>query len=293
MQSRVPEEIILVDDGSTDGTMSVAKAFTGVRYIRQERSGKAAAFNRGFSESTGELVFHLDADDYWLADKVQRVVDILERHDVGGVTHEALSVDGEGNTLISTRKKPKYDSARLSMKGVLTSHFIYGVVGPKRGRYGVPNTICARRTAIEDLLPLPKEIGLAVDGALLFGAARRGLMYLPEQLSAYRTHGANSYLAVPQSRRYQTELFRWLERKVEGVSNRERGLLRALTSEHLAHFSMLTGENPSKGAAEAFVLILRLVCLGLIPHWKHFGLPLACAFRWGRLRSVCHQARSV
>ena len=56
-------EVIVVDDGSTDETPSVAARHPQVRYIRQENRGLAGARNRGLSEATGDLVVFLDADD--------------------------------------------------------------------------------------------------------------------------------------------------------------------------------------------------------------------------------------
>jgi glycosyltransferase involved in cell wall biosynthesis len=56
-------EIIVVDDGSTDATRSVASAYRNVLYVRQENLGLGAARNRGLRESTGEFVVFLDSDD--------------------------------------------------------------------------------------------------------------------------------------------------------------------------------------------------------------------------------------
>jgi glycosyltransferase involved in cell wall biosynthesis len=56
-------EVIVVDDGSTDGTTRVAGEFTHVRAVRQANRGLSAARNRGFAECTGEFVIFLDADD--------------------------------------------------------------------------------------------------------------------------------------------------------------------------------------------------------------------------------------
>jgi len=56
-------EVIVVDDGSTDDTPAVAARCDGVRYVRQENRGLAAARNRGLEAATGDLVIFLDADD--------------------------------------------------------------------------------------------------------------------------------------------------------------------------------------------------------------------------------------
>ncbi len=55
-------EIVIVDDGSTDKTGDIVKSFSDVRYIRQENAGPAAARNRGFKETHGDIVFFTDSD---------------------------------------------------------------------------------------------------------------------------------------------------------------------------------------------------------------------------------------
>ncbi|HKY31766.1 MAG TPA: glycosyltransferase [Candidatus Polarisedimenticolia bacterium] len=72
-------EVVVVDDGSTDGTWEAASAYgRGVRAVRQEASGSARARNRGLAETTGDLVAFLDADDVWLPDKTRRQLEVLE-----------------------------------------------------------------------------------------------------------------------------------------------------------------------------------------------------------------------
>ena len=79
-QSYRPIEVVVVDDGSVDGTPDVARLAAGIRYIRQDNAGPAAARNAGIATSTGELVAFLDADDVLPPTKLQIQVDYLRTH---------------------------------------------------------------------------------------------------------------------------------------------------------------------------------------------------------------------
>jgi len=66
-------EILVVDDGSTDGTRKVAEAFQGkIRYVFQENKGAPSARNRGVSLATGDLIGFLDADDLWVPGRLKK-----------------------------------------------------------------------------------------------------------------------------------------------------------------------------------------------------------------------------
>lgn len=78
-QSHPPNEVIVVDDGSTDGTREVALGFgSSVRYIFQENGGSARARNSGATAAGGEFLAFLDSDDLWLPDKLERQLACFE-----------------------------------------------------------------------------------------------------------------------------------------------------------------------------------------------------------------------
>jgi glycosyltransferase involved in cell wall biosynthesis len=80
-QTLQPDEIIIIDDGSTDRTASIVTALrTPVTIISQPNRGSAAATNRGVEAASGQFLCFLDADDLWLPDKIARQLDWLTRH---------------------------------------------------------------------------------------------------------------------------------------------------------------------------------------------------------------------
>jgi glycosyltransferase involved in cell wall biosynthesis len=80
-------EVFVVDDGSTDNTLSVLKSYHGkIQLIRQENSGPAAARNRGVEACNGEYIAFLDADDLWEREKVEsQVREMLENPELEAV----------------------------------------------------------------------------------------------------------------------------------------------------------------------------------------------------------------
>lgn len=86
-QTRLPEQVIVVDDGSTDRTAEIAgAASTAIQVVRQSNRGAPAAMNTGVGQATGDCIAFVDADDLWVQDKLAAQMRALAaRPDLDGV----------------------------------------------------------------------------------------------------------------------------------------------------------------------------------------------------------------
>jgi glycosyltransferase involved in cell wall biosynthesis len=99
-------EIIVIDDGSTDGTAAIlaklALSEPRLRAVRQANEGVAAARNRGINLATGEYVAPLDADDIWHATKIEKQVNLIERNPGIGLVYTWYHVIDDADRVIET-----------------------------------------------------------------------------------------------------------------------------------------------------------------------------------------------
>lgn len=189
---RGPMEIIAVDDGSTDDSVSVLKSFGDrIRLIEKENGGQPSALNAGFAASTGDVICFLDSDDWWAPSKVSRVVQYFEENPGVGMVHHYMEVmDGEGGKagpagepapkahLLPAAERPGDgdERRRLLVNG------LPWIFAPSSG-------LSFSREALTAVMPLPTEIKFDADALTgLPAAALYPVRFIPEALGKFRIH---------------------------------------------------------------------------------------------------------
>ena len=143
-------EHVVVDGGSTDGTVEVLERAEGIRWISEPDEGLADAMNKGIAMANGQWIGWLNSDDYYLPGTLQAVADAAaERADARWITGRCRIIDAADEEIRPTITAYKnWLLRRYSFPLYLTQNFIscpstfvrkdaYGAVGPMDPRYHV------------------------------------------------------------------------------------------------------------------------------------------------------------
>jgi glycosyltransferase involved in cell wall biosynthesis len=202
-QSYPHTEVIVVDDGSTDGSWEIIQTYGDrVKGLRQENGGQASAFNTGFAHSRGDVLLFLDADDVLLPTAVEHALAALGPTDAK-VHWPLWVIDSDARrtgTLLPTAPLPEGE-----LRDVLVD------LGPDSYQTSPTSGNAWSRHFLRQVLPAPEpEYRQGADGYLLnlapwFGPIRR--LAGPE--GCYRVHGGNQFWCAALDERTERSLVRY------------------------------------------------------------------------------------
>jgi glycosyltransferase involved in cell wall biosynthesis len=184
-------ELIAIDDGSTDESRDILSSYRDprMRCEFQENSGQAAAWNRAFTLSRGELVLFLDSDDWWEPHKIELMVQFHRLlKGAYSILQHNLTVMRDGHEYPYRRTLQSGDCF-AEMKATGNINFFVTSSG-----LGFP------RRVLEALFPLPLALKISPDAFLTRTAFLSGPVFsIPLALGHLRLHGRNAGMTKGQA----------------------------------------------------------------------------------------------
>lgn len=174
-------EVIVVNDGSTDATLSVLEAYRGrVTVLDRANGGPASARNVGVQASHGEYIAFLDADDIWMPRKLEKTLAALDNDSGVAMVYTNASMMAGGGELLGTTYTPEDEKRAPAMEDMLSR--LWNIL---------PSTAVMTRATFDQIGGFREEFATAhpqwEDGYFLIVAREQGrFVYLDEPTVHYR-----------------------------------------------------------------------------------------------------------
>ena len=178
------DEVIVSDDGSTDGTREILVRYEmkdmRVRMIDGPKKGVKANVENALRACQGKYIFLADQDDIWMPEKVEKVMATLTDPQVGLVVHDAIVTDGTCQEVVLD----SFYSLKGSGAGVLKNIWRNTYIGC---------CMAFKRELLEEVLPIPGYIEMHDQWiGVINDSLHRGTKFIPDKLIKYRRHGNNA-----------------------------------------------------------------------------------------------------
>ena len=186
-------ELILVDDGSTDGSPGIAHAFLArcennrFHFLQKPNAGQASALNAGYAHCHGEIIALMDGDDIWQPTKLEEMMKFIERNPGAGIYQHNVE-NGQGQ--VYRKILPTGDIFSI-WRDIGTVNFR---IFPHYVQVNVPTCgLLLAKSVADAIMPIPEELVVCPDYYIFIIACSLGPLYsYPKPLGTWRDHGTNA-----------------------------------------------------------------------------------------------------
>lgn len=190
-QKRSDVEIIVVDDGSTDGTEEflMEKNFP-IKYIKKENGGVSSARNRGISEASGKYIAFLDSDDLWLENKLSKQIEYFENNPNVCLVYTDQYIEIDGENIDVTRFERNKPSSKVVLPAFVDHTPIH------------TSTVMVKKQALDVVGGFDEALSVHEDSELWNRLSDYGEFgFIEEALGIYRWESAGEHITSQKYRK--------------------------------------------------------------------------------------------